>query len=199
MKPKRVKSHAAVARHFRVTPQAVAKWFRVEGFPYKLKPPRAGFDVAVIHRWRQARRAKKTAVVIPRPSKSANGRAPPPPTPPPPSPFDDAKTRDMQARARLRELQVAKLQGEILTREQFSAACLKLATTFVSNLGDLVESQPARLAGLDESRIHVALKEYRDRVERDLSNLANVVVSEADVLALKPHPGRPNARPKRGR
>jgi phage terminase Nu1 subunit (DNA packaging protein) len=197
LKSKRVKTQTAIARHFRVTPQAVAKWFRVEGFPYKREPPRTGFDLAVVARWRRERRAAKSAGVTATPSKSSTS---PSKTPPPDSGFLDAKTRDMQARADVREMQLAKLRGEVMTREQFEAATVKLATTFVGHLDDLVETTPARLAGLDESRIHVALVEYRSRVERDLLNLAAIMISEADIHALKPHPGRPNAsRTKRRR
>lgn len=183
-KSKCVKTRAAIARRFKVTPQAVAKWFLRDDFPYKAKSPRVGFTISVIATWRSKRKRERAKKQV----KSA---------PPPPSPaqvtYESARARDMSARAEINALKAAKMRGQAMPREVFDAACVALAVAFREHLRDLVEMYPERLAGLDSIRLSAALVEYRERVHRDLFNLAAITIDEADLRALKPHPGRPNA------
>lgn len=101
-----------------------------------------------------------------------------------PSAYDDASTREKNAKAALAEIELAKRRGELVAVAEFEAAAMQVATKVAQSIGALRAQVTALYAAAQagEDALHTALNLAIDRTLRTIAaDMASIAASTSDT------------------
>lgn len=132
------KTQRAVAAHLGVSVRTVQYWIR-EGMPVR---PDGKYDLEAISEWKIQRMAENTKPKDPQ----------------------DPEVRYRTAKAKTAEIQLAKLMGELLPREEVEAQWLNVLMALKKNMLALPKSLAPRLARLEAKEVQTILSQHVRRM-----------------------------------